>query len=318
MVRHSLESLPERRESLGLLLEFVDLQAGKTMEQIGLHARLCLHRDAPLQHVRKCARVAEPREESIERAEDDGVVSHPLRSRDVSFRGSPRIVQLLLAHLAEAHEQVGPRDGVEDRDRPLLERVRVALPPLGPGARREAFDVRMQRRVLRLLREGSEQGRLGSVRVAERRLQHLGHCPQRLRPVRRLGLRAEAQLEDRRQLIVPPRRAEHRLERIRGVAAELVVRLPDAANGRRRLGVEPRLQHVAIRLERRLRVLKLHRVQRRDALLQSTPRPVVGGCARLELQVLQKLWPQTLLRVQPVEPPQHVSIARADGQRLHE
>ena len=66
VIRNALEGLPERRESLRLLLEFAYLQAGQTVQQIGLHARLCLDGDASLQHVCQRPCVAQAREESVE------------------------------------------------------------------------------------------------------------------------------------------------------------------------------------------------------------------------------------------------------------
>ena len=128
--------------------------------------------------------------------------------------------------------------------------------------------------------------RLGPLDVAERRLRHLGQRAKRPRAIRRLGLRPEAQLERRGELLVLARRAEHRLERVGGVGAQLVARLADAADRRDRLLVEAAGEDLAVRLERRLRVLELHGVERRDPLLQrapcrlvgSRPRPGASGC----------------------------------------
>jgi len=279
---------------------------------------LRLHGDAPLQHVGQRARVPQTREQTVERAENGGVVAHPLRRRDVRSGRARRIVQLFLAGLAQANEEVGRHVGVEEGHRALLQRVGVALPPLGAGTRRKALDVVVERGVLRLLGQRAEERRLGAIAVAQRGLRHLGQGPQRLRPVGRLGLRPQAQLENRRQLLVPSRRAEHRLERVRGIPAQLVVGLADAADGGGRFLVEAGVQHFVVGVERRLRILQLHGVERGDALLQRPPGVVVGRRGRAQLEVLQQLWPQTLARVEAVEPLEHLAVARTDGQRLRQ
>ena len=108
---------------------------------------------------------------------------------------------------------------------------------------------------MRLLGERAEERRLGPLDVAQRRLGDLGERAERPRAIGRLGLRPEAQLERGRELLVLARGAEHRLEGVGGVAAELVARLADAADRRDGLLVEPALEDVAVRLERRLGVL---------------------------------------------------------------
>ncbi len=224
VVGHALERLPQRRESLRPLAELADLQRSEPVKQVRLGTGVRLDGDPPLEHVGQALRVVQTRQQSIERAEHGGIVPHPLHGRGVRLGPARSVVELLFARLAEPDEEIGRDVRVEDADRALLQRVGVAPPALHADPVRESLDLRVERGVLRLLGQSADQRRLGPLDVAERRLRHLREGAERTSAVRRLGLRPQPQLERRRELLVFARGAEHGLERVGGVGAELVVR----------------------------------------------------------------------------------------------
>ena len=188
---------------------------------------------------------------------------------------------MFLADLAESGKQVSRDVRVEDAAGPLLQRVGVPFPSLGPQPRGEARDLAMKRGVLGLLGERAEQRRFRPFEVLQRVLGDLCQRAEGASPLRRLGLRPKSQLEDGGQLRVASGSAKDGLEHVRRVDSELIVSVADPAHGRRRFRVEARLEHLAIGLERGLRILHLDRVQRGDSLFEPALRVGVGRSARL-------------------------------------
>ena len=319
VVGHALERLPQGGEALGLLA-VAKLEHPEPVEQIGLHLRVGLDVDAPLEHLGERAVVLEAHVETVERRQDGRVVAHPLAGRSVGARRAGRVAELLLGDLAEPHEQVGGNGGLEVRGRPLLQGVGVATPPLGAHALGEPLDFGVDLPVLRLLGQRTDERRLRALQVGELALRHARDRAQGPRPVGRLGLQARAAGASRTDARVrrgrPAERRTGSREAVRRVAAQLVVLLADAPDGRRRLLVEARREHLAVRVEGRRRVLELHRVQRRDALLQHAHSLGILRGFRLLLQVVEQLGPHLLVGVERVQALEHARVAAPDRQGL--
>ncbi len=266
VIGHALKSLPKSREPSRLLAKLPQLDCRQSVKELRLHVRVGLDRDATLEDVGKAPTVTQSLQQAVERAEYHGVVAEPFCRRDVRLRRPRRVVQLLLGDPPQAHAQVGRDVCVEDCGHSLLQGVCVPQPPFGSDPAGQALDLGVHRGILRLFRQRPHQRGLRPVHVCKRRLRHLREGPQSHRAVCRLRLSAQAKLEHGREFGVLARRAQDWLERVGRIRSQLVMRLAETADRRRRLFVEAAREHLAIGLERRLRILQLDGVQGRDAL----------------------------------------------------
>ena len=314
--RITLERLPESREAARTIGELVNLQARESMQQLRLSARVGLERDPPLEYVGERARVVQPPIEPIERREERRRVSRLLGRLRVRLRGARVVPQLLLRHATEPRIEVRRHGRVEQVRCALGESVGVPPPPRLPEPLREPLGLLVQLRVVRLLDERAQDRVERPVRVGEARLRDLRQRPKRPRPLVRLRLRAEAQLEDVREVGPPLGPPEDGLEHRGRLETQVLVLLAEDAHGGGRVDVVLVDENLAVGVERLPRVLELPGEERADPLLQEAPRPLVRHRGNLLPEVLEQLGPHALERVEGVQALEHVRIRRPHAERF--
>ena len=227
VIRHALERLAQRRESLRALSELADLQRGEPVQQ-DPPGRSASASTAILRSSTSARPFVSWRRDSSRSSARSTAGSSPIRSTAAVYALAParRVVELLLARLAQPDEEIRRDVGVEDPDRSLLQCVRVAPPALGADPVRQPLDLPVEGRVLGLLGQRADQRRLGSLDVPERRLRHLRERAERARAVRPIrsapGVAARGPM--RAPGACPPRGAPARARRPRRPAARRAIR----------------------------------------------------------------------------------------------